>query len=1572
MAFNIFGRPKQNDIRVGYIDPDGGFIDGLTICDANIHAKNNPGTTFIFRTRECIKYLNINEVNALTPDDLIGSSGTLSCDGIQLDVARPNLDFGNLFALDTDEVRRSPRTVYGGSTGGSSSDGGDQKCGPLKVNFFGGGGVGVQANPVVGADGSLLAVDLIRGGYGYQYAPLTKVEDNCGRGAGAIVRSIIGISSARGFQYYDAFEDFEDYDFKMCPSDDEAPPVPKYSVDGSIIGTWNPQVYASLNEDPIRRQIKEYQEFLQQLDKPWWTTRKEAPLRISSSPKIAKGYKNSRTLVHVTDGPYRARQQGLGRLQAAIGAGHIWNDFMNNYAVSPVPPSNVIGSDFGTFDFQFEWEEDFPYDGIYTVRGCADGAVKDLWILPVGNAEEATSSNKLMTLAGYNQKPRKKKRKYKAGVHKIIVKLRNGEQFKEVQETVVVSEEVTETIKNVTRTYPIDYKELNSANNPIRVKDNGRRIELKDSDKNDANATFRIISTSSGVNARFSSDGRSLEVDGSGNVTIRLEWNDNPFKYGVAVESISVANKTWTQKGGSGKQTETIQVTDAGGAIPASNRPEEKVYRVEVAEPGSRGRGPKAAVKNVSNTKIKFTDSTSQDDTDAEFEILNPSSGIQYAKFRGSKDSDLELVVKGNGTITLRLSWNDDPRSKYNGKAVGNIKVAGAKFNQKGKKGRDTEVIKIDTNVRVAGGSVSETSTTRVVAPRVTKTVTKKVPTRAPWNDNPMGVSVTIEAPLPPILQEPIPEQEDECPPNPFWTTRYPAAQRWWPVNYSDAMAAAGVTKWSDFLSRYAISPVPPLSEEDTDGSGPIWMNAWEIDAPYDGFYQFAVQRDETARIYLDGKLVFDVTTAGDAIWKNLRNKPKLQKVFITKGKHTINIELSQERFETYKDVDTKIFGTKDWQLPAKPTGAKTVDVNFRVTTNAKLANGVELIGEFAVRKTHGGPQLNESRTRRIETGRVYDVIFKTRGTTSSSRSVQKGIPIEVAEPRSRGRGPNAIIKSVSNDKIKFTDSRFQMDTDATFRIVRKDGPDYARFSNDGSQLIVKGKGTVTLELEWDDDKSRNGKAVGNIKVAGEAFRQTGNSGKVTKTINVDATEVSGGQRARTKLKNSGNNVIRMEDSKDNDYNDLIITSSLGRFFDIKGDRCKFIVDFQHASNANKVVQRKGGGVTYTGPDIFHFKHRSWSPFMNNHSVSPYLPPLDSPNPEINGLRRYTWSNVNFPVDGQYRIVFQADNKAKLFIGGKFIANARQFNGDVVTDYFNVDAGVYDIVVENENIAATDDIFNNNPVGFAVVIKKMISVSTGKTKSWVKNPLAISAILIPPPCPKTIRGKGTVIDVIVEDPGNGYPPAPPPGTPDSPPGYPATLRLKSITIENPGINYRCGEDELVIEPSNGAELDYKCDPFGRISEVIVTNPGIGFTETPSIVMKGKSIPGDPNAGDPDGGREPTPGVNATFRPQFEVVRDPIGIDIDEDKLIQVTDLVGLKQTGYVEGRAYYGAVFYKDGVRFAGYYETAGQLIQVYDTLQESIDATVTTPASAIERSGTDITSNDPRLNIPNTPDELI
>ena len=93
---------------------------------------------------------------------------------------------------------------------------------------------------------------------------------------------------------------------------------------------------------------------------------------------------------------------------------------------------------------------------------------------------------------------------------------------------------------------------------------------------------------------------------------------------------------------------------------------------------------------------------------------------------------------------------------------------------------------------------------------------------------------------------------------------------------------------------------------------------------------------------------------------------------------------------------------------------------------------------------------------------------------------------------------------------------------------------------------------------------------------------------------------------------------------------------------------------------------------------------------------------------------------------------------------------------------------------------------------------------------------------------------------------------------------------------------------------------------------------------------------------------------------------------DDADIIQVTDLVGLKQNGYVNGKPYYGSVFSKNGELFAGIVETTGVLVPVYATLQESIDNRVTTRPSAILRQGTDINSNNPRLNIPGTPENLI
>ena len=186
------------------------------------------------------------------------------------------------------------------------------------------------------------------------------------------------------------------------------------------------------------------------------------------------------------------------------------------------------------------------------------------------------------------------------------------------------------------------------------------------------------------------------------------------------------------------------------------------------------------------------------------------------------------------------------------------------------------------------------------------------------------------------------------------------------------------------------------------------------------------------------------------------------------------------------------------------------------------------------------------------------------------------------------------------------------------------------------------------------------------------------------------------------------------------------------------------------------------------------------------------------------------------------------------------------------------------------------------------------------SKPWKNNPIGISAVLISPPCPRRIDGKGLVTDVIVEDPGSGF--------------FhqlmvrriSVLLKLKEVLVKDTGINYNCGVDELTIEPANGAELEYECDTFGRIKNINVINPGVGFTETPIIRMPSRT------------------GVNFKAVPLFEVERSSCCMtgEVPLDKLVQVTDLVGLKQTGYVDGRAYYGAVFYKDGIRYAGYFET--------------------------------------------------
>ena len=199
---------------------------------------------------------------------------------------------------------------------------------------------------------------------------------------------------------------------------------------------------------------------------------------------------------------------------------------------------------------------------------------------------------------------------------------------------------------------------------------------------------------------------------------------------------------------------------------------------------------------------------------------------------------------------------------------------------------------------------------------------------------------------------------------------------------------------------------------------------------------------------------------------------------------------------------------------------------------------------------------------------------------------------------------------------------------------------------------------------------------------------------------------------------------------------------------------------------------------------------------------------------------------------------------------------------------------------------------------------------------------------------QTLIENGVVVQVIVRDSGQGY--LPPPQTV---PQYPAILELSGVTITNPGFNHNCGVDTLEVIPSNGTTLSYSCDPFGKIKSVSVDKGG-RFTELPQIRMNTDT------------------GLNATFVPNFDIVRDPQPVDPVLTDVVQVFDLVGLNINGYIDGKPYYGNVYFVNGIKYAGTTEkTSGTNIIVYDTqlasVQKRLDVVSTITASQREETET-------------------
>ena len=378
--------------------------------------------------------------------------------------------------------------------------------------------------------------------------------------------------------------------------------------------------------------------------------------------------------------------------------------------------------------------------------------------------------------------------------------------------------------------------------------------------------------------------------------------------------------------------------------------------------------------------------------------------------------------------------------------------------------------------------------------------------------------------------------------------------------------------------------------------------------------------------------------------------------------------------------------------------------------------------------------------------------------------------------------------------------------------------------------------------------------------------------------------------------------------------------------------------------------------------------------------LSPFFP--DGTSESGRNLQGRTWEmvweNVDFPIDGDYRIEVEADDILVVQIGNRQyssfdergyrnVANASTDEG-LKNVIFQTTAGIKDVklILQNAKIPATS--FRENPTYVGCKITCEIEIETPDDRSWRINPTGISAVLLAPPCKKNVGGIGTVERIEITEPGNSFTP-PPPGDP----GIPVLIEIDRLVPDLPGIGYTTG-DIVRIGVGNTAVFLPVSPPteFGRITRPIIPpareGTGTGISTDISVTPPPVLLP--PITETPTIDIITTTGAGARLTPVYRLTVDPP--EVDRDDVIQVTDLPGIKQTGYIEGRPYFGEVFLKDGITFAGRYETAGRLIQVYATLQESIDGEVTTIPSAILRQGTDVTNNDPRLNIPGTPDNLV
>ncbi len=995
------------------------------------------------------------------------------------------------------------------------------------------------------------------------------------------------------------------------------------------------------------------------------------------------------------------------------GGGRTWSKFMNRYAMSPVIPIGAKGSGYSGQQWTNTWTAKIPFTGFYNFKGTSDN--KSSCIIsqtPVDDATSEVSQNR-------------------------SVKVKKINHFR--------TEKKDLTSNKI-------FLEKGTANIEITV-ENGERIRTRE-------VTRKVFSTSDWLSKPVKKDGNRIPIEfkvyGQGsknNMEIKAIFKEKGGDHTFTINNVEKNKTTETIKKRVKANTD-YKVTFVPTSKTITEKITERKYPIEVAAPGTNGRGDKAAIVKVTDNKIIYTDTTDQLDNDAEFKILPPSPGVT-AKF--SRDGS-ELIVKGDGDVSLELSWNDDPNS--NGKAVGNIKVAGKTWKQTSHQNKKDAITKtITVGKSTSAGTTSEN-------------ITKIFPltyTNLNSSNNPIEVTKSGQT-----------------------------------IRLKDGDG-------SDQNAVIRIENVEP------EGGGTAKFT--------DDGRGIEVKGNVTVTINLD--VDDNPNTAGVALDAVEINGVTFNRIG-SKGE-----DAKLVRFNATRQVDIK------------PIATVTTTTDNGILEQGCMAKG---FGRADVKK-EGGGQTDPS---------------------------------------------NIVFADYVRSKNDNNDMMIQCTT-GIFTPSNKHRTEKANSNKDGRR---RRRGTWDLTYRFDDAVFEVLEPI--TEIDGVIYEVK------DKEVNRSATTRGGGTNNSRIIENTDSIIL----------NPTLATYKRGS--DIRTGRARRLLSPFFPKG------RKESGENLQG--------RTWE---------------------------MIWEDVKFPINGEYKFEIEVDDSVIIEVSTdkveldsdasmttknnvkyQTIRTARGRGTKI--ESATIQPGKRNVKLTLQNLKISGTSFNTNPTYVDCKITCKEPVEIGDQRSWLVNPVGVSAVLISPPCKRLVGGGHTVSEIQLVQEGNSYPP------PDNPTieGVPGQVILTDLITD---ITTGIGITSDTIEIVGYGTVPITKGPFGTIDKVGIPSEGIPITRTPNIVVY--------------------PPPRKPFVPVTKLIVDPV--NVPQDTVIQITDLAGLKQTGYIEGRAYYGEVFFKDGTPFAGRYETAGKLIQVYATLQESIDAEVTTTPSAIQRSGTDVNSNNPRLNIPGTPNNL-